>query len=135
MIVGAASVRRLSVAAGLLFIGWANAACDTVDREPAPPTGDDAGVVVSDCEVGTQGCACTLSGGCREGLLCVAFSCLPVQGTDEGPMVPTTPTRPTSPVTTPPPEPENPDSGLQDAGSGDAGLGDAGLDAGPLDAG
>lgn len=102
-------------------------ACGEEPVAPLPVI--DAGTI---CERGTESCACTASGGCRQGLLCISRRCLPSQG---GPSEPPSepPVRPLPPPRQPPPAS---DGGADDDGGSDAAVsGD--VDSGfvpPLDA-
>lgn len=63
------------------LLGALLASCgEEADRDDSAPARPDAGMA---CERGTQGCACSESNACFDGLLCSVGRCLPTEGRRE----------------------------------------------------
>jgi hypothetical protein len=81
--------------AWFLALALGHAGCG--DSTPSVPDGGSDAAIA--CEAGELACACTGTGGCRDGLFCLAGRCLPAEnpGPNE-PNVPRPPLNPMNPV-------------------------------------
>lgn len=98
-LLGSTAPRLSLIRASVLFAALSVACGD--EGPPAAPARVDAGAT---CEVGTDNCACTSGGGCRDGLLCISRRCLPAED-------------PRDPSTEPPERPLLPSLRPTDAGA------------------